>query len=111
MADAPEFVLVGPEGVEVHDPTGGYPRWTRTTFRREDTELVLLFSDGISSFQLKDGTPIPLEQVLDQVFDLKGFAGQFLTRRCTRFLQKFCAENGWQHADDFSVGGLHLGAP
>jgi Protein phosphatase 2C len=83
----------------------------KMVFAREDVELVLLFSDGVSSFQLKDGTAIPLEQVLDQMFELKGFTGQFLTRRCTRFLQKFCAEHGWQHADDFSVGGLHLGAP
>lgn len=74
------------------------------------TELVMLLSDGASSFQLKDGTPVPLEDVLDQLFEIKGFAGQFLTRRCTRFLQTFCAERGWQHSDDFSVAGIYLGA-
>lgn len=79
-------------------------------FEREQVEIVLLFSDGVSSFQLKDGTQIPLEKVLDQIFDIKGFKGQFLTRRCARFLQKFCSENGWQHSDDFSVAGIHLGA-
>lgn len=78
-------------------------------FTREEVELLLLFSDGVSSFQLKNGTLIPLEQVLDQLFDIKGFKGQFLTRRCNWFLQKFCPEKGWAHSDDFSVAGIYLG--
>lgn len=80
-----------------------------TVFDRGDIDLVLLMSDGAESFQLRDGHPVPLEHVLDQMFALKGLTGQFLGRRAGRFLGAFCAERGWKHADDFSVAGIHLG--
>lgn len=76
----------------------------------EESDLVLLCSDGVHSFQDGDGEPVPVEEVLDQLLDFKGFQGQFLGRRCQRFLGQFCAENGWTHADDFSVAGIYLGA-
>ena len=82
-----------------------------STFSLEEYELVLLLSDGATSFHLKNGAPIPLEDVLDQVLAIKGLTGEFLTRRCHRFLQKFCVDNGWQHCDDFSVAGIHCGKP
>jgi hypothetical protein len=93
---------------EAFDETTPVERMTR--FRREQTDLVLIMSDGVESFQLKDGTTVPLEQVLEQLFAFKGFAGQFLVRRCNRFLQKFCADNGWHHSDDFGVAGIYMGA-
>lgn len=83
--------------------------WT-LSLSRATTEVVLVMSDGAETFQTKDGGFVSLEQVLEQLFDFKGFVGQFLVRRCTRFLQKFCAEHGWQHADDFSAAGIYLGA-
>lgn len=86
-------------------------RFRRDIFYREQHEVVLLLSDGVESFQKKDGTPVPLEEVLERLFDFKGFNGQFLVRRCSRFLHKFCVENGWQHADDFSAAGIHLASP
>jgi hypothetical protein len=76
----------------------------------ENVEVVLIMSDGASSFQLKNGTPVPLEDVLDQLFAIKGYGGEFLTRRCNAFLQRFCVERGWQHSDDFAVAGIYLGA-
>jgi hypothetical protein len=84
--------------------------WT-LRLARATTEVVLLLSDGVETFQTKNTTLMPLEAVLEQLFDFKGFSGQFLVRRCTRFLQKFCPEYGWSHADDFSVAGIHLEAP
>jgi hypothetical protein len=84
--------------------------WTEV-FYKDECDLVLIMSDGVETFQTKNTTLMPLEQVLEQLFDFKGFAGQFLVRRCTRFLQKFCTEYGWSHSDDFSVAGIHLGEP
>lgn len=75
----------------------------------EDTELVLIFSDGIKSFQTKDGQDVSLEDVLDQFLTFKSYAGEFITRRCN-FFQKTCLEKGWKHADDFSVAGIYLGS-
>ena len=74
-------------------------------------DLVLLLSDGAESFHTKDGQPVELDLVLAQIFDFKGFAGQFLGRRCGRFLSSFCAENGWKHDDDFTVAGIYVGEP
>ena len=84
------------------DPVGSL------TFRREDIDLVLIFSDGVESFQTPDNQPVPIEKVLDQVFAIKSFAGKFITRRCGMFLERFCAENKWKHTDDLSVAGIYL---
>ncbi len=72
-------------------------------------DLVVIMSDGAESFYRPDGTQVPLAEVIEQVFAIKGFAGQFMARRCGRFLSSFCAERGWKHADDFSVAGIYLG--
>lgn len=79
------------------------------SFRREDIDLAIIFSDGVESFQTPDNQPVSIEKVLDQVFALKGFAGRFITRRCGMFLERFCVENKWKHTDDLSVAGLYLG--
>jgi len=71
-----------------------------------DVDTVLIFSDGVESFHQR-GRQIPLEDVLEQIFSFKSYAGRFLTRRCRRFFDKFCVENGWKNIDDFSVAGLH----
>jgi hypothetical protein len=75
----------------------------------ERFDLVLIMSDGAESFQQANGTPVPVEDVLDQFFQIKSFVGEFITRRCNRFLGKFCAEKGWTHADDLSVAGIYAG--
>ena len=72
----------------------------------KDVDTVLVFSDGVESFHQR-GRPIPLEDVLEQIFNFKSCAGRFLTRRCRRFFDKFCVENGWKNIDDFSVAGIH----
>jgi hypothetical protein len=81
----------------------------KTVFKRDQVDLVLLLSDGVESFQSRDRTGVPLERILEQLFDFKGLSGEFLVRRCSRFLQRFCVDNGWRHEDDFSVAGIYLG--
>lgn len=72
-------------------------------------ELTLIMSDGAESFQTKTGSLIPLESVLDELFAIKSYPGEFLVRRCNRFL-KTVSDKGWQHTDDFSVAGIYLEA-
>lgn len=70
-------------------------------------DLVLIMTDGAESFQTLGGDPVELTAVLDQLFDIKGYEGAFITRRCNRFLGKFCTEQGWKHTDDISVAGIY----
>jgi len=79
-------------------------------FNHEEYDVVLLMSDGVESFMRKGTTTsIPLETVLEQVCAIKNTQGEFITRRCNAFLQRFCAENGWIHNDDFSCAGIYSG--
>lgn len=72
---------------------------------------VLLMSDGVESFIDRNGQPVPLESVLEQIFAFKQLGGPFLQRRCQMFLKRFCAEHGWTHTDDFSIAGLAMADP
>jgi protein phosphatase 2C-like protein len=76
---------------------------------RQDHDLALVFSDGVESFIDAQSKPVPLESVLDELLAIKGLQGQFLSRRCGRFLTKTCVERGWVHSDDLSVAGIYLG--
>jgi hypothetical protein len=86
-----------------------FPICQRNFFNKEDFDVVLLLSDGAESFFTKGGDAVPLEIVLEHLFAFKGLAGQFITRRSSAFLHKFCEHEGWKHADDFSVAGIYLG--
>lgn len=86
----------------------------RKVFSRVEYDVVLVMTDGATSFQRLEGTryvPVPLEDVIAQVLDFKTLTHGFLRRRIGRFLTKFCPQNGWQHYDDFSVAGLVLDPP
>lgn len=77
-------------------------------FPKDVFDVVLLLSDGCQSF-VRSGDVVALEDVLEQLLAIKGLHGEFITRRCNAFLQRFCAERGWKHEDDLSVAGLYLG--
>lgn len=99
----PGSILGHPKGVHFYG-----------VFHRDEYDVVLVMSDGAESFQRREGTrlvPVPLTDVLDQVLDFKVLTHAFLRRRLGRFLGRFCPDNGWQHYDDFTVGGLVLDAP
>ncbi len=122
---------------EIHGPDGkneiadtGNPE--ALFFPREEFDLVMVLSDGASSFRrpaenaegreafrqgiknrsmaalIQATDPVPLSDVVAQVMAFKGTAGEFLVRRCQRFLNKFCVENGWVHADDFSAAAVYM---
>jgi len=80
-------------------------------FDHRKYDVVVVMSDGAESFQRREGTrlvTIPVKEVIDHVFALKNTTPGFLQRRLKRFLTKFCVQNGWQHNDDFAVGGIVL---
>lgn len=97
-------------------PYKGHPKdWF---FEAEYYDLVMILSDGVQTFQrvAKTGTSksledVPMEQVVEQLLKVKGTSGEFLKRRCHKFLSKFCAINEWQHADDFSAAAIWMGEP
>lgn len=78
-----------------------------------DYDFVAVFSDGVSSFQRetlpKRFEPVNVHEVLEQVMAIKGGVGEFVSRRCQKFLKGFCAENHWHHNDDFSMAAIWCG--
>lgn len=80
-----------------------------------DYQYVALFSDGIHSFYREGpawaggrSQPVLMESVVPELVSFKNTRGSFVGRRMTRFL-KDCRRREWRHADDLSVGALHLG--
>lgn len=85
--------------------------WWVKAYAREAFDLVVVMSDGVRSFQeKKDGvlTPVPLLAVLRQLLKFKTIKGEFVTRRCKRFLGKFCEQSGWSHYDDFAMAAVYV---
>lgn len=77
-------------------------------------DLVGISSDGLKSFaqQVKGGTsitnkPVKEEQVIKDLFAFKTVEGQFVHRRCQKFLRDYATQN-IKHTDDFSLGVLHV---
>lgn len=95
------------EETVVHPLIAEIPIFQRFIFGPE-YDLVLIMSDGAESFQDQEGQIVPVGAIVKQLFDVKSFEGEFLIRRCNKFLSRFCAERGWKHTDDFSVAGIHL---
>ena len=71
-------------------------------------DLVLIMSDGAESFVDSMNQPVSLASVLRQLFEIKGYEGEFINRRCNGFLRRFCAENKWRHNDDLAVAGIYI---
>lgn len=68
-------------------------------------DFVAVFSDGIESFRDQSNRAIPVHDVLREVMAVRASAGEFVARRCRRFLQQ-CRAGGLAHDDDFSMAAL-----
>lgn len=85
-------------------------------FPKEEYDLVAITSDGLKTFteRVKNETTIstksihPALNIIPELMDFKGYAGQFVQRRCRWVFREF-AEKGWQHYDDFSIGVVYNG--
>ena len=78
---------------------------------KDSFETVMLFSDGVLTFQEFDEeglfpTPVPVEKVIEEIFAIKNWNGPFLTRRVRKFLTEYCRKHRWHHNDDFSVAAI-----
>lgn len=80
-------------------------------FPTDTFDLVLLMSDGALSFDRTEPSgskaPVEITEIVDEMLAIKGFVGEFLTRRVKRFLRDAEAR-GWRHHDDFAVAGIYL---
>jgi len=92
------------------DELEAYPDFTFLVDPR-DTEVVVLMSDGVESFQDISNlspVPVPLAEVLPHIVEFKNLGGAFIGRRLTAFEKKTCPKKKWQHYDDLGVGGLYI---
>ena len=87
-------------------------------FAASKYDLVMVLSDGVSTFQERVSTDtsrtlvdVPLVDVVEQLLRIKVTKGKFLQRRCQKFLHHYCYINEWQHADDFSAAAIWMGDP
>jgi len=94
----------------------GHP--TDWFFDAEVFDLVMVLSDGVHTFQqmVENGTSrnlvdIPVEDVVGHLLKIKGTKGEFLKRRCHKFLTRHCVTHNWQHYDDFSAAAIWMESP
>ena len=80
-----------------------------------DYKYVAVASDGLTSFfhtqespSGKRLEPVCLIDVLRQLWSFKNSHGAFVERRLKKF-RKDAAARSWAHADDLSLGVIHLG--
>jgi len=76
-----------------------------------DTDLVVLMSDGVESFQdISDlsPVPVPLAEVLPHIVGFKNLKGSFVKRRLNAFEKKTLPKKQWQHYDDLGVGAIYI---
>lgn len=84
------------------------------TFPLDEFDIVGVASDGLKSFvkNIKSNTSITsknveLKEVVKKLFNFKTVTGQFVHRRCQRFLKDYASEDV-KHTDDFSLGVLYV---
>lgn len=74
----------------------------------DDFDLVVAMSDGAATFrQGPDSSVVPVLDVAREILAVKSPVGEFMLRRCRRFLEHDCKARGWRHLDDFSVAAVH----
>ena len=83
-------------------------------FPTDVVDMVGISSDGLKSFvqQVRGSTsitnkPVSDSQVINDLFAFKTVEGQFVHRRCQKFIRD-CTKFDIKHTDDFSLGVLHV---
>ena len=79
-------------------------------FPFEQYDLVGVLSDGVQSCYeevqsdvSKTRQPVPVRQIIEELFAFKNFKGEFVKRRLQKAFKLF-KKNNWDHFDDFSIG-------
>lgn len=83
-------------------------------FPREEYDLVMVMSDGVSSFQRPKNSEttryfeeVHPAEIIEELLAVKSAKGDFIKRRCKRVMKNLCLKAGWKHIDDFSVAAIH----
>jgi hypothetical protein len=83
------------------------PEHSELRFKRQDFEMVIGFSDGISTFSVEgEKNLLPLNEVLQHFLNFKTMYPGFLKRRCKRALKDLGSKN-ISHYDDLSAVALY----
>jgi hypothetical protein len=84
-------------------------------FNIDEIEYVVLFSDGIHSFQKIERAEtfinkknIDFLDIIKRIGEFKSFKGNFVQRRINKFLKQ-CREDNIIHYDDLSVASIYCG--
>lgn len=105
-----DMVQESPMLVSVHHDnpfTGKVGPFFTCLFSKEEYDLVVLCTDGVSAFQQKDTLEsIPFYKVLEYLTAFPSLTGEFVTRRVRRFVTQECAELRWVQSDDLGVGAI-----
>ena len=78
----------------------------------ENLKSIILFSDGVRSFEcVKDGSNFPVEdlKVIRELIFFKNLSDNFIKRRVNFFHKKTTIPLNWKHFDDMSEAGIVLG--
>lgn len=77
-----------------------------TLFDYHTYHTVAIFSDGVDTFQDKNGK-LCLEDTIDKLMKFPLYNGEFVQRRCIKQLKEW-KEQGFINYDDFSMAAIHL---
>ena len=87
----------------------------RFSFPIEDFDYVSIFSDGCNSFvqqEIDGGTKVnqsmPEHVIIEFAMDFKNNGGEFVRRRCQRFLKDLATANA-KSTDDFTMTTIYTG--
>ena len=81
-------------------------------FPINEYDVVAVMSDGVETFQKKEGRSVSMishMEAVEKLLDIKGTNGEFITRPARWMLDKFCPANGWHHTDDVAVAAIYTG--
>lgn len=93
------------DGSVVEEPIEATP-FFHLRYSIEDILSVCVFSDGLDTFSTPEvAEGIPATEILQQLTEFKGYAGEFVRRRMLRF-QKKAEADGMTHYDDISCAAL-----
>ena len=99
-------VLVEQEMIATGAPDADQSFPYRICLAPSDYDFIAAFSDGIESFRSDSDGAIPVHEILREVMAVRSAAGEFVARRCRRFLQQHCRDRGIRHDDDFSMAAI-----
>ena len=98
-----EYDLNGSSITEIIDKDDPVDFYSNLIFPYDTYKSVSVFSDGLKTFSSKDDQKLPLEQIVKELITFPQTTGEFVKRRCTKFLK---VHPEYSFVDDFSMATL-----